>query len=497
MSNGYTDFRIPGVYARILDATQFQVEAVPMVLGMVGTASKGPFNTATKVTSLPDYFNKFGSPNPNSQSYYAADAYFARGNEAWFIRVGDGAQAKAYIDLAVTGGGSSPRIQANAEGTWGNDIDVYVTLGSSGAGFIKIEIYYLGGLVDQWDDVADASDTDLATLLADSLYVEAVNGTAGGTIDEPQQGSLTGGDDGESGIAASDYIGTVSGNDRTGMEIFRNQREYPIDILICPDAAAEHTVAEKLLWMAEYRGDCYAIVDTPDALTPTAAVSYINSATKLDSSWGSAYYPWVEVWDDKNSQNVWTPPSGHVAGAMAYNDTLAWPWFATAGVKRGKLIKGLDLRLALSDLDIETLYADSRINALVKQNGITINGHKTLLDQTTALRYNEVRRSLVALRFLAAAAVRDIQFDPNDDYTFRALEGNMAPVVEFLVRERAFRELAFQCNTSLNPSSSKRQHIIKARFYCKPTIAAEVIILDIVLTAEGLSFSEQLVTETI
>lgn len=494
----YTDFRIPGVYARILDATQFQAEAVPMVLGMTGLATKGPFNTPTKAVSISDWFNKFGPPDPDLQGYYAADSFFSRGNEGWFIRVGDGAQAKAYLDLAITGGGSAPRIRAKSEGTWGHDIDVYVTLGSAGAGYIKIEIYYLGALVDSWDDVAEATDTDLATLMAGSLYIEAVNGTAGGTVDEPQSGTLASGDNGDSGIAAANFIGTIVGNTRTGLEIFRNQREYPIDLLICPDAAAEHTVSEKLLSLAEYRGDCFSLIDTPDSLTPAGAVSWIDSATKFDSSWGSGYYPWAQIWDDKNQQNVWTPPSGHVAGAMAYNDDIAWPWFACAGVKRGRLIKALDLRLPLSDLDIETLYADSRVNSIIKRNtGIMINGHKTLLDAATALRYNEVRRALIALRFLATGASRTVQFDPNDSYTFRAMEGAMAPVVEFLVRERAFRELAFECSEKLNKPSTKRQHIIKSRFYCKPTIAAEIIILDIILTAEGLAFSEQTVQPTI
>jgi len=492
----YADYDIPGVYARILDQTQFQAESVPMVLGMVSSATKGAFNTPTEVVSLPDWFNKFGGPNPDSQGYYAADAYFARGNKMWFIRVGDGSEAKAYIDL-TTVGGSSPRIRANAEGTWGHDIDVYVTQGSAGGATIKIEIYYLGALVYTYDNVSNASDVDLATLLTDNLYVEAVNGAAGGTISQPQAGTLTGGDDGTTALTAANINGTTSGITRTGMEMFKSKREYPIDVLIAPDGAAIANVGDSLLSIAEERGDCYAILDTPDSLTPAQAVTWIDTGGtggKWDSSWGGCYYPWVSIRDDKNVQDVWTPPSGHIAGVMAYNDDVAWPWFAAAFVKRGRLIKALNTRTPLEDNEIRTLYTNSRINTLVRRNGIIVNGKKSLLDNTTALRWSEVRRGLIALRGLAESAIRNsVQFNPNDDVTFRELEAAMQPVVEFLIRERAFRELVFECKASNNPARTKRQHQIKGRFYCKPTIGIEVIILDIVLTAEGLSFSEQTV----
>lgn len=490
---GYSDYRIPGVYARILDGTQYAPETVPMVLGMSGLATRGSFNTATEISTISEYYNTFGPPDPDLQSYYAADAFLARGNKLWFIRVGDGAQAKAYIDLATTGG-SSPRIKANSEGTWGHDIDVYVTSGSAGGATIKIDIYYLGALAESYDNVSNASDSDLATLFADSLYVEAVNGAAGGIIDVPQSGTMANGDNGDSAAVAATFNGTISGNTRTGLEIFKNQREYPLDVMICPDGAAIAAVGDKLIELAEYRGDCLSIVDTPDSLTPTAAVAWIDAggAGKWDSSWASAYYPWVKVYDAKNAQDVWTPPSGHVAGAMAYNDNLAWPWFACAGSERGKLVKALDVRLNLSDTEIETLYADSRLNYLVKGNGIQIEGHKTVYDVTTALRYNEVRRALIALRYLAEQVIRtNVQFKPNDDYTFRNAEASMKPVLNFMLRERAFREITFECNASLNPARTKRQHQIRGRFYVKPTIAADIIILDIVLTAEGLSFSEQ------
>jgi len=499
---GFSDFRIPGIYTRVFDATQFVAPSLPLMAGMAGIATKGPFNEVVELTNISDFFKTFGPPSVNAQSYYAADAYFARGNLLRFIRVSGGTPAEALLLLTVTGGGSSPTIQAISDGTWGEDIDIYVTTGSAGGATIKLDVYYLGGLVESYDNLANDSDGAalLTAINGNSLYVEAVAGVTGGTIVDPQNGSLAGGDDGTP--TSANYIGTQVGNTRTGLKMFLNRREYPLNLLLCPDANAIHGVQEYLLTLAETRGDSFALIDGPDSLDADGIVDWVDATgpytagNKLDSSFGATYWPWVQMRDDKNNQDVWTPTSGHVSGVIAYNDATAWPWFAPAGMARGVMTQAIQTRMPLLDSEIEDVYADSRVNTLIRRGGVTINGHKTLQDNTTALRYVEVRRALLALRALAEDAAQRVQFNPDDERTFRELTGNMGPVIDFLLENRAFRDLAFQCDAAINPSESKRLHRIRGRFYCKPTIAADVIILDLVLTAEGLSFSEQ-VTQTI
>lgn len=509
MASPYSEFDIPGVYARVIDATQLPDVPAPTTLAMVGTATRGPFNEVTEIRSLAEFFNTFGPPDPDSQSYYAADAFFARGNLMRFVRIQSAASpaAKANKTLAVSVGGSGPVLTALEEGTYAHDIDCYVTVGSSGVGYVKLSLFYLGALVEEFDDLPDASNGDWATPInGNSNFISVANGTAGGTI-TVQSFTFDNGDNGITGLVVGDFIGTLVGNTATGWQLFRNRRKYPADIFINPDFQDSGTggVVDEMLAIAEERGDCHVIIDTPDGKSPSEAADYIGGNVagqlNLDSDWGSAFYPWLKMRDDKNNHDVWTPPSGHIAGAIAYSDQVAWPWFSFAGIKRGLLVKALDVRTPLDDDDVRTLYkgitpAEARVNALIKSNGIFMDGHKTVkATNTSALRFNEVRRALVALRGYAENAGRQIQFDPNDVKTYRKLEGQMASIIPMLLRERAFRELKFECTEKMQKAATRRLHQVKARFYVKPNIAVEVIIIDIVLTAEGMSFSEQVLAE--
>jgi len=496
----FSDYRIPGVFTRVFDATEFVVPNVTTILGMAGLASKGPFNVATEILNISDYARIFGPPDGNNlQSYYAAEAFFAHGNTLRFVRVGDGSQAKALLALAVSGGGSSPSIRAVSEGTWGHDLDVYVTTGSSGGATVRIEIRYFGASVEIYDNLSNGSDGAalIAAINGVSQYVEAVAGTAGGTIDDPQNGTLAGGDNGDTAPTASNFIGTTVNNTRTGLNIFRNRREYPLDIVICPDAYAEITVMDYLLDLAYERGDCFAITDSPDALDASGIVSWIGTlsgaGTDEDKTFGALYWPWVEMDSAQQINPVWTPTSGHIAGAYAYNDRVRWPWFAPAGPRRGILPTAIRTRMPLSDAEIEQVYADSQVNTLIHRNGVMINGKKTLYTNTTARMWVEVRRTLLTLRGFTERGARRVQFDPNDDHTFRELERNLQPVADFIKSERGARDLQFECSAALNPAAEKRQHRVHGRYYYKPTVAAETIIIDLLLTAEGLAFSERAV----
>jgi phage tail sheath protein FI len=484
----YSDYNIPGVYARVLDATQFVAESVPLTVGMVGLASKGPMQTPTEIRSINDYFNIFGPPDGSLQSYYAADAFFERGNRMWFTRVESAATpaVSGTFTLAVSGG-TAPVITAISKGTWAHDIDIYISAGST-AGF-KLEVYYLGAMVESYDNIAVALPIVITGINGVSQYITITAGAVAGNVTVPQNGTLAcaAGQNGATGLAAADIIGTAVGATRTDL----NQRVYDMNLVMAPDGNALATHAA-LLTLASTRGDLIALVDPADGLTPTTAAAF---AAGFNSSWGASYYPWLKMRDEKNIMDVWTPPSGHIAGAIAFNDKVKWPWFACAGISRGTLTKALATRVALSDPNIATLYAGSaRMNPIIQRNGIVINGHKTLQSATTALRYSEVRRGLIALRSLAEQVVRKTQFNPGNSRFYRELEANMKPVIEFMIRERAFRDLAFRCNEKTNVAANRRQHIVKAQFYCKPNIAVDVIILNIVLTAEGLNFSESVLT---
>ena len=143
------------------------------------------------------------------------------------------------------------------------------------------------------------------------------------------------------------YIGTpqTSTDDPTGLQIFRNAEAVQIGLLACPgqyDAA----VVNELIDIAEVaRGDCMALIDPPPELSPDEVIKWHNGQlgstgspqVALNSSYAALYWPYLQVQDSLNNQKLYLPPSGFAAEVFAYNDFISAPWFAPAGLTRGKL----------------------------------------------------------------------------------------------------------------------------------------------------------------
>lgn len=102
----------PGVKFREIDLSEYAPALSTSVCGIVGTATKGPMNTATLITSADLFIKIFGQPTSTSYMGYAALEYLKRGNQLWVIRVcGGSADGGTYTSatkasIAVTGGQS-------------------------------------------------------------------------------------------------------------------------------------------------------------------------------------------------------------------------------------------------------------------------------------------------------------------------------------------------------------------------------------------------------
>jgi len=102
----------PGVKIREIDLSEYSPTLSTSVCCMVGTATKGPINTATFIPSADQFIQTFGQPTSTSFLGYAALEYLKRGSALWIIRVcGGSADGGSYTTaakstIAVTGGES-------------------------------------------------------------------------------------------------------------------------------------------------------------------------------------------------------------------------------------------------------------------------------------------------------------------------------------------------------------------------------------------------------
>ena len=93
-----------------------------------------------------------------------------------------------------------------------------------------------------------------------------------------------------------------------------------------------------------------------------------------------------------------------VPGALTFNDAIAAPWFAPAGLNRGGLDSVLGTYITLAQKQRDTLY-EARVNPIANfpNEGICIWGQKTLQSRPSALDRVNVRRLLIAVKKFIAS----------------------------------------------------------------------------------------------
>ena len=102
----------PGTKIQETDLSEYAPAVSTSVLGIVGTAIKGPINTETYITSAEQWVKTFGEPSTDSYMGYAALAFLERGTALWAIRVCGGSYdgspytSASKAQIAVTGAAS-------------------------------------------------------------------------------------------------------------------------------------------------------------------------------------------------------------------------------------------------------------------------------------------------------------------------------------------------------------------------------------------------------
>jgi len=204
--------------------------------------------------------------------------------------------------------------------------------------------------------------------------------------------------------------------------------------------------------------------------------------------------------DPVNNRRISIPASVGVLGALAYNDRVAQPWFAPAGLNRGGLgrFRVTRARIRLTAEDRNRLY-EARINpiATFSGQGVSIFGQKTLQAAPSALDRINVRRLLLAIRKTIASAAAFLVFEPNDETTRTALKRLIEPILESVQVNRGIQEFKVVVDDSVNTPESIDRNILKGLVFIKPTRAVEFIVLPFIVTRTGAEFSVESVASSI
>lgn len=270
-----------------------------------------------------------------------------------------------------------------------------------------------------------------------------------------------------------------------------NADELDVNLIVTPGInVTDHSaVINKVIEVAEDRGDAFAIVDPVTyGNSLGAAVNAITQAG-LDTNYAAAYWPWVKILDTDKNKPVWVPPSAVLPRVFANTDNVAYEWFAPAGLNRGGLREVIDVERKLAQADRDDLY-DNRINAIATfpNQGVCVWGQKTLQAAPSALDRINVRRLLIALKKFIASSSRYLVFENNTTETRQRFLNIVTPYLETVKsRQGLYAYRVIMDETNNTPDVIDRNEMY-GQIYIQPAKAAEFIVLDFNILPTGATF---------
>jgi phage tail sheath protein FI len=262
----------------------------------------------------------------------------------------------------------------------------------------------------------------------------------------------------------------------------------------------------RLIETCESRGDALAVIDLKGTFQPTHETT--DSATsrasnidttinnlvnrRINSSYGCAYYPWVDARDQISGVSVRLPPSVIALGVFASTEKKRDLWFAPAGFNRGGLtegaggvpVTGVEQRLTSGDRD--KLY-ERNINPIASfpSEGIVVFGQKTLQVTPSALDRINVRRMLIFVKREVQSIANKILFDPNIQVTWMRFKTQTDRLLRNVQSRFGVDDFRVILDSSTTTPDLVDRNIIYAKVLIKPTRAAEFIAIDFVITRSG------------
>jgi phage tail sheath protein FI len=481
-----TTYGRPGVYIseRLLPAP-LTVNATANAAGAcIGKFAKGP-ETVTLVTSWYDFVQKFGGYSNAYPATFGVGSYFQNGGSELFVRrvlstdVGTtGAEAEI-----VSGESKVADVTSKNRGAEANLIRVQVS-GTNRAGYYNFTVYLEGAqssdavasndvIVEQFSNVVfnDPISSDFIENIvnANSQYVNVdVDATNDGLTPSFLRVSLTGGSDGDDPVS-SDYEAAV--------EDF-SVIDRPL-VLFAPEINsqgiedAEDVINTMIEWAEANNG--FVVADTEEALTSAGAPGLTVSealtyagALQISSS-AAVYYPNIYISDPLGrsaSALRKIGPAGAVAGLYLFTDRQTGPFKAPAGLRatiRGAV--GVEKQFTTAELDtLNSANSTSQapVNALrnLPGAGIVVMGARTLLQDGTANRYVNTRRSLIFIKKTLNDLTQFALFENNDPKLWARIRSSVAVFLTSYLNQGGLRGDApaqafyVKCDAENNPQAS-------------------------------------------
>lgn len=346
-------------------------------------------------------------------------------------------------------------------------------------------------------DGVNILDRDCRRLNDKSASTET-GGKAGDSIDLGI--GLDGGDDGT--LMGSGKSNNIVSSYRTAAEIMTDPMTVRTNILAIPgirdpyitdhaaDLNKDYSMSIYLMDIPNYDESGNRLFDDSSARPGVVKTSEEFTRRVVDNNFAATYFPDIFIEDAANGgRNVKVPSSVAALGALAFTDSVSYPWFAPAGFNRGSLsfVKNVTTRLTTGDRD--ELY-DSRINPIATFPGgdFVIFGQKTLQVAKSALDRVNVRRMVLELKRQVISIADRLLFEQNNQATRDRFIALVAPRLALIQSQQGIESFRIVMDDTNNTEIDKENNRLNGKIIFVPTRTIEFISIDFIITNAGVSF---------
>lgn len=471
------DYNRPDVYIEDAISTADGNISFSSTVGiLIGSHKSGPIFEPTLVTSWTDFMQQFclglETPfMPESDLAYSVYGYFANGgNDLYVVRVASenaqfasktGAEGKnpTLTFKSYYKGDIRPVVEIRKSEDWvatTNEIfDVIVTMNQADGDYVAVREVTKESIVD-----------DVNTVMAGYVTLERSGDTVNALAEETF--NLTGGNDGITGLADSDYIKAL-GYCNTLLDA---------SFLAIPGETSS-AVRNKIIEYCDNH-ELFPIIEAP-VNTSVKDVKLLRKG--LDAYGGCLVYPWVQIVDPLNEKVKTVPPSGYIMGVYSRMIGEKGIKKVPAGIEA--VINGIvSFDTKLTDDDIGVLN-DAGVVSLVNKLGVglVVWGARSLSNDDTMryvsdviINYN-IKKTLYLNTLFAV-------FEPNDEILWNRTQAVCEGYLEGLRNEGALKgskEEAYRvvCNSSINTPTTVEQGFFFVDIAYAPVKPAEFVIIRI------------------
>jgi hypothetical protein len=279
----------------------------------------------------------------------------------------------------------------------------------------------------------------------------------------------------------------------TSTELREHQAQF--NLIACPQYPE---LAPNMRVLNNDRGDIsFSVVDTPLRLEPTEIVAWATNNNGLGrpfadgnlaqgDSYSAAFYPSCTT-TDLTGNTVVTAPSHMMIRTIIRSDSVSYPWFAPAGLRRGVV----DNALQIGYLNAQTgefqptginqglrdiLYTND-VNPItfIPGTGIVNYGNHTLQGAATALDRINVARLVAYIRGRLEIIGNQYLFEPNDTITRSAIQAQITSLMVNLVNKRGLYDYLVVCDTTNNTPTTIDRNELYVDIAIEPVKAVEFI----------------------